>query len=57
MATAPKTFSLRYYLWRLSGYSAPLSDGLIAAASAARLADRLWTPDFGDRMAVVARRP
>jgi hypothetical protein len=52
--TAPKTFSVRYYLWRLSGYSAPLSNGLIAAASAIGMADHMWTPDFRDRMAVVA---
>ena len=55
--TAPKTFSVRYYLWRIGGYSPALSRGLIAAASAVSLADRMWTPDFRDRMAVVARGP
>ena len=56
LSTAPKTFSVRYYLWRISGYSPALSEGLIGAAASIRLADRLWTPDFGDRMAVVARK-
>lgn len=57
VGTAPKSFTVRYYLGRLAGYSPPLSRGLIAAAEAAGVADRLWTPDFGDRMEVVARRP
>lgn len=57
LGTAPKTFSVRYYLWRLEGYSAPLSRALIGAAEAVGVADRPWTPDFRDRMAVVARRP
>jgi len=55
--TEPKTFSVRYYLWRLSGYSQPLSDGLTRLMAAVGLADRLWTPDFRDRMGVVARGP
>jgi SAM-dependent methyltransferase len=55
--TAPKTFSVEYYLWRLSGYSVVLSRGLIATARASGLAGRQWTPDFRDRMAVVARAP
>lgn len=57
VTTAPKTFSIRYYLWRLSGYSKPLSDGLIRAAERLGVADRLWTPDFRDRMALVSRAP
>ena len=56
MVTAPKTFSVRYYLWRLSGYSPQVSAVLVRAATAAGLADRLWTPDFRDRLGVVARR-
>ena len=56
ITTAPKTFSVRYYLWRLSGYSQPLAKGLTRGFELARIADRLWTPDFRDRMAVVARR-
>jgi 2-polyprenyl-3-methyl-5-hydroxy-6-metoxy-1,4-benzoquinol methylase len=57
MGTAPKTFSVRYYLWRLEGYSPAVSRAAIGTAEAVRMADRLWTPDFRDRMAVVARGP
>lgn len=56
MDTAPKAFTLRYYVERLEGYSAPLSSAAVSAVQRARLADRLVWPDFGDRMAVVARR-
>ncbi|HEV3129401.1 MAG TPA: class I SAM-dependent methyltransferase [Solirubrobacteraceae bacterium] len=54
--TAPKAFTLRYYLGRLAGYSPPLSCRLIALAEAFGAADRLWAPDFRDRMAVMAQR-
>jgi SAM-dependent methyltransferase len=56
MVTAPKTFSVRYYLWRLNGYSPRGSAALIRLASAAGISDRLWTPDFRDRLGVFARR-
>jgi SAM-dependent methyltransferase len=56
MVTAPKTFSVRYYLWRLSGYSPRASMALIRAATAAGIADRLWAPDLRDRLGVVARK-
>jgi SAM-dependent methyltransferase len=55
LGTAPKAFSVRYYLGRVGGYSPPLAGALVSAASAVGLADRLWAPDFRDRMAVVAR--
>ena len=55
--TAPKTFSVRYYVWRLGGYSPRLARTLVGAADAVGVADRPWTPDFRDRMAVVARAP
>jgi SAM-dependent methyltransferase len=55
--TAPKAFTVRYYLSRLEGYSAPVAHGLVRAAEAARVADRMWAPDFRDRMLVIARRP
>jgi SAM-dependent methyltransferase len=57
ITTAPKTFSVRYYLWRLSGYSQRLAERTTRAAAALGFADRLWTPDFRDRMAVIARAP
>ena len=55
--TDPKTFTVRYYLDRLGGYSPPVAGALVRAAEAAGVADRPWAPDFRDRMAVVARRP
>jgi SAM-dependent methyltransferase len=55
--TAPKAFSVRYYLERTGGYSPAAARGLVRVAGAARLADRMWAPDFRDRMAVIARRP
>lgn len=55
--TAPKAFTVRYYLERVGGYSPALARGLVRGAAAARLADRMWAPDFRDRMLVIARRP
>jgi SAM-dependent methyltransferase len=55
IATAPKTFSVRYYLLRLGGYSPALARLMVGAARALGLADRLWTPDFRDRLGIVAR--
>jgi SAM-dependent methyltransferase len=57
IGTAPKAFTLRYYLGRLEGYSKPLATGAVAAAGWAGVAERLVWPDFRDRMALVARRP
>ena len=54
-ATAPKAFTVSYYLGRIGGYSPPLARALTAAAAAAGQADRPWAPDFRDRMAVTAR--
>jgi SAM-dependent methyltransferase len=55
VATAPKAFTVRYYLERIGGYSRPVARGLTGAATAVRVAERMWAPDFGDRMAVIAR--
>ena len=55
LGTAPKAFSVRYYLERLEGYSSAVSRAAVAAAHAAGQAERLVWPDFRDRMAVVAR--
>lgn len=55
MGTAPKAFTVRYYLERLQGYSEPVAAGAVAVAERARVADRLVWPDFRDRIAVVAR--
>lgn len=53
--TAPKAFTVRYYLERTSGYSTAMSDALVLAAELTGRADRLWAPDFRDRMSVLAR--
>jgi 2-polyprenyl-3-methyl-5-hydroxy-6-metoxy-1,4-benzoquinol methylase len=55
IGTAPKTFTVRYYLGRLAGYSERLAASAIAAAARAGVDDRLVGPDLRDRMAVVAR--
>lgn len=55
IGTSPKTFTARYYVERLGGYSPPVAEAAVRAAAALGLADRLVTPDFRDRMGVVAR--
>jgi hypothetical protein len=57
VGTAPKAFTVRYYLERIGGYSPPLAKALVGAAAAAGRADQMWAPDFRDRMAVIARAP
>ena len=55
VSTAPKAFTVRYYLQRIEGYSAAAGRSLVAAARVAGVAERMWAPDFRDRMAVIAR--
>lgn len=55
MDTAPKAFTVRYYLARLEGYSTAVAGAMTAAADGVGVGDRLVWPDFRDRMAVVAR--
>src|SRR5581483_2156303 len=55
--TQPKAFSVRYYLERVGGYSKPAARGLVRAADGVGVADRMWAPDFRDRMLVIATRP
>jgi len=57
LRSAPKVFTVGYYLNRLSGYSTELGSGLARMARGVGVADRLWAPDFRDRMLVIARRP
>ena len=57
ITTAPKAFSVRYYLERVGGYSPGLARVLVRAARRAGFAERMWAPDFRDRMAVIARAP
>ena len=56
ISTQPKTFTAGYYLGRLGGYSEGLGRAVVGAAGAVGVRDRLWTPDFRDRMLVIARR-
>ena len=56
LETAPKTFTVGYYLGRLGGYRRGLARSLVGTAERVGAADRLWSPDFRDRMLVVARR-
>lgn len=55
LTTAPKAFTVRYYAGRIGGYSKRTASALVALAERAGVADRLWAPDFRDRMAVLAR--
>ena len=57
VATDPKAFTVRYYLDKIGGYSPALSGALVEAAAKGGLADRMWTPDFRDRMLMIARGP
>lgn len=57
IGTAPKAFTVDYYLGRLEGYSPPVSRALRRAAATTGVGRRLWAPDFRDRMGVLARRP
>jgi SAM-dependent methyltransferase len=56
IGTDPKAFTVRYYLEKGSGYAPGLSRALVRAAEAVGIADRMWAPDFRDRMIVIARR-
>jgi len=55
MSTDPKAFRVRYYLEKGGGYAPRLSRMLVRGAEAAGVADRMWAPDFRDRMTVIAR--
>jgi hypothetical protein len=54
LGTTPKAFTVRYYLERIGGYSPPVSRALVAGADAVGVADRIWAPDFRDRMVAIA---
>ena len=57
VGTAPKAFTVRYYLDRLKGYAPPVAAGAVAVAEQTGVAERIVWPDFRDRMAVLARYP
>ena len=54
-ATAPKVFSVRYYLDRARGYSPAVAAVLVGLAERAGVSNRMWGPDFRDRMVMLAR--
>lgn len=54
--TAPKAFTVSYYLGRVGGYSPQAGRALQRVAGSIGVAERIWAPDFRDRMAVLARR-
>jgi SAM-dependent methyltransferase len=54
-ATDPKDFTWEYYLNKGGGYLPGLSKRLIAMAQKAGVAEKMFTPDFGDRMIMIAR--
>jgi SAM-dependent methyltransferase len=55
VSTAPKAFTVGYYLERIGGYSPAAGRAFARAAGAVGVAERMWAPDFRDRMAVIAR--
>lgn len=55
LTSSPKAFTVRYYLERIGGYSPPLSRGLVRIARRTGTSERIWAPDFRDRMLVIAR--
>ena len=55
VATDPKSFTIRYYLDKGGGYLPAASRALVAAAEQLGIAERMWTPDFRDRMLMIAR--
>jgi SAM-dependent methyltransferase len=55
VTTAPKAFTVGYYLGRVGGYSPAAGRALVRVAAGAGVAERMWAPDFRDRMAVIAR--
>jgi SAM-dependent methyltransferase len=55
VGTDPKAFTVGYYLDKGGGYAPGLARRLVRGAERVGLADRMWAPDFRDRMLVVAR--
>jgi SAM-dependent methyltransferase len=57
VATDPKDFTISYYLNKGSGYLPGVSRALVRTAERLGVAERMWTPDFHDRMIMIARAP
>jgi len=56
VATDPKSFTVRYYLDKGGGYLPGVSKALIQGADSIGVAERMWTPDFRDRMLMIGRK-
>jgi SAM-dependent methyltransferase len=57
VATAPKAFTLDYYLGRIGGYAPAVANVLRGGARVTGVSEHMLVPDFRDRMAFVARGP
>jgi SAM-dependent methyltransferase len=55
VGTDPKSFTVRYYLDKGGGYLPGVSSALVRGAEGMGVAERMWTPDFRDRMLMIAR--
>ena len=55
LATDPKAFTVRYYLSKGGGYLPGLSRRLVRGSELLGFADRMWAPNFRDRMILIAR--
>ena len=55
VSTDPKSFTVHYYLDKGGGYLPGVSKAMIAGAESIGVADQMWTPDFRDRMVMIAR--
>jgi protoporphyrinogen oxidase/SAM-dependent methyltransferase len=56
VATHPKLFSLRYYAERAASFLPGIGRSFVRAIERSGRGDRLVSPDFGDRMEIVAVR-
>ena len=55
VTTDPKVFTVGYYLDKGSGYLPRVSKALVKVAEKVKLAQRMWGPDFRDRVVLLAR--
>jgi SAM-dependent methyltransferase len=55
VGTDPKAFTIRYYLSKGGGYLPGLSRAMVHGAERIGVAEKMWTPDFHDRMILIAR--
>jgi SAM-dependent methyltransferase len=56
VGTDPKAFTISYYLNKGGGYLPGASKALVRGAERFGIGGKMWTPDFRDRMILIARR-